>query len=324
MWIKKNDTVVIIKGDDRGARGRVLRVVRDKTGGGAGRVVVEGVNRVYRHVRRSQRNPQGGRLSVEMPVAQSNVALLCPGCGSATRIARGSWTTARRNAIARSAGNRSARSCRRSPRGSKRRKWKRMAKKSKEAPAEAKGPKKVPTPRLMERYFKEVVPNLRKKFSRTNVLSFPRLKKIVVNMGVGKAITEKKFIEEAVEAMKTIVGQKPVVTRSRLSIAGFKLREGQAVGCKVTLRGKRMYEFLDRLISLALPRVRDFRGLDPSGFDGHGNYSLGLTEQLVFPELNPDKFTNVQGMHVTIVTNSGSDDESRELLRAMGMPFRAA
>jgi large subunit ribosomal protein L5 len=198
------------------------------------------------------------------------------------------------------------------------------AKKSKEAAAESAGPKKVPTPRLMERYFKEVVPGLRTKFSRTNVLALPRLRKIVVNMGVGKAITEKKFIEEAVEAMKTIAGQKPVVTRSRLSIAGFKLREGQAVGCKVTLRGKRMYEFLDRLISLALPRVRDFRGLDPTGFDGHGNYSLGLTEQLVFPELNPDKFTNVQGMHVTIVTNSGSDGESRELLRAIGMPFRAA
>jgi large subunit ribosomal protein L5 len=195
---------------------------------------------------------------------------------------------------------------------------------SKEGAAEGKGPKKVPTPRLMERYFKEIVPGLCNKFERKNVLSLPRLKKVVINMGVGKAITEKKFIEEAVEAMKTIAGQKPVVTRSRQSIAGFKLREGQAVGCKVTLRGKRMYEFLDRLISLALPRVRDFRGLSPDGFDGHGNYSLGLTEQLVFPELNPDKFTSVQGMHVTIVTNSGNDDESRELLRAIGMPFRQA
>ena len=198
------------------------------------------------------------------------------------------------------------------------------AKKSKEAAAETKGPKKVPTPRLMERYFKEIVPALSAKFGRNNILSLPRLRKIVINMGVGKAITEKKFIEEAVEAMKTIAGQKPVVTRARLSVAGFKLREGQAVGCKVTLRGKRMYEFLDRLISLALPRVRDFRGLNPDGFDGNGNYSLGLTEQLVFPELNPDKFTNVQGMHVTLVTNSGSDDESRELLRAIGMPLRQA
>jgi large subunit ribosomal protein L5 len=196
------------------------------------------------------------------------------------------------------------------------------AKKSKEAAAETKGPKKIPTPRLMERYFKEIVPALTSKFGRNNILSLPRLKKIVINMGVGRAITEKKFIEEAVEAMKTIAGQKPVVTRARQSIAGFKLREGQAVGCKVTLRGKRMYEFLDRLISLAIPRVRDFRGLNPDGFDGNGNYSLGLTEQLVFPELNPDKFTNVQGMHVTIVTNCGNDDESRELLRAIGMPLR--
>jgi large subunit ribosomal protein L5 len=198
------------------------------------------------------------------------------------------------------------------------------AKKSKEAAAETKGPKKVPTPRLMERYFKEIVPALTAKFGRNNILSMPRLRKIVINMGVGKAINEKKFIEEAVEAMKTIAGQKPVVTRARLSVAGFKLREGQAVGCKVTLRGKRMYEFLDRLIALALPRVRDFRGLNPDGFDGNGNYSLGLTEQLVFPELNPDKFTNVQGMHVTLVTNSGNDAESRELLRAIGMPLRQA
>src|SRR6516225_11162655 len=194
-----------------------------------------------------------------------------------------------------------------------------MAKKtkaeSKEGAAEGKGPKKVPAPRLMERYFKEIVPGLCSRFDRKNVLSLPRLKKVVVNMGVGKAITEKKFIEEAVEAMKTIAGQKPVVTRSRQSIAGFKLREGQAVGCKVTLRGKRMYEFLDRLISLALPRVRDFRGLSPNGFDGRGNFSLGLSEQLVFPELNPDKYTRTQGMNITIVVSGHSDEESRELLR---------
>lgn len=198
------------------------------------------------------------------------------------------------------------------------------AKKAKEAAPESKEPKKVPTPRLMERYNKEVLPALAEKFGRKNRLSMPRLKKIVINMGVGKAISEKKYLEEAVEAMKIIAGQKPVITRARLSVAGFKLREEQAIGCKVTLRGKRMYEFLDRLVALALPRVRDFRGLDPTGFDGNGNYSLGLTEQLVFPELNPDKFTNVQGMNVTLVTNCGNDDESRELLRAMGMPLRAA
>ncbi|NUQ63755.1 MAG: 50S ribosomal protein L5 [Pirellulales bacterium] len=179
------------------------------------------------------------------------------------------------------------------------------------------------TARLQERYQKEILPALEKRLARTNRLSLPRILKVVVNMGVGSAIGEKKHMEEAVDAMTLITGQKPVVRRARLSIAGFRLREGMAVGCKVTLRGRRMYEFLDRLISLAIPRVRDFRGLDPNGFDGHGNYSLGLSEQLVFPELNPDKFTRPQGMNVTIVTSADSDDEARELLRQFGMPFRS-
>ena len=152
----------------------------------------------------------------------------------------------------------------------------------------------------------------------------PRLQKIVINMGVGKAISEKKYMEEAVDALKQIAGQKPVITLSRKSIANFKLRESMAIGCKVTLRGKRMWEFLDRLISLALPRVRDFRGLAPDAFDGRGNYNLGLTEQMVFPELNPDKFSIPQGMNITLVTTAESDDEARELLRRLGMPLRAA
>jgi large subunit ribosomal protein L5 len=143
-------------------------------------------------------------------------------------------------------------------------------------------------------------------------------------MGVGSAIGEKKHLEEAVSALTLIAGQKPVVTLGRKSIAGFRLREGMAIGCKVTLRGWRMYEFLDRLISIALPRVRDFRGLNPNAFDGHGNYSLGLSEQLVFPELNPDKYTHVQGMNVTLVSTTDEDDEARELLRKLGMPLRAA
>jgi large subunit ribosomal protein L5 len=178
------------------------------------------------------------------------------------------------------------------------------------------------TPRLLERYQKEVLPAMEKEFSRTNRLSLPRLEKIVVNMGVGSASSEKKHLEEAVEALTQIAGQKPVVTLARKSVAGFHLREGMPIGCMVTLRGGRMFEFLDRLISLALPRVRDFRGLNPNGFDGHGNYSLGLSEQLVFPELNPDKFTRPQGMNITIVTSAVSDAEARELLRGMGMPFR--
>ena len=181
----------------------------------------------------------------------------------------------------------------------------------------------APTPRLLERYDQEIRGTLATKLGRANRLALPRLEKIVVSMGVGSAISEKKHLEDAVAAMAQISGQKPMITRSRIAIANFRLREGLAIGCKVTLRGVRMYEFLDRLISLALPRVRDFRGLNPEAFDGHGNYSLGLTEQLVFPELNPDKFTRAQGMNVTIViTGSRGDDESRELLRAFGMPFK--
>ncbi|HZZ73679.1 MAG TPA: 50S ribosomal protein L5 [Pirellulales bacterium] len=177
-------------------------------------------------------------------------------------------------------------------------------------------------PRLMKQYQEQVLPALAKKLNRQNILSLPRLKKIVINMGVGDATAEKKHLEEAVAALTQIGGQKPQITKARIAIANFRLREGMNIGCKVTLRGYRMYEFLDRLISLALPRVRDFRGLNPNGFDGKGNYSLGLSEQLVFPELNPDKYTRPQGMNITVVISGNSNDESRELLRALGMPFK--
>ena len=177
-------------------------------------------------------------------------------------------------------------------------------------------------PRLQEKYEQEILPALREQLQRSNRLALPRLEKIVVNMGVGDSIADKKNLEMAVDALTQITGQKPVVTKARKSIAGFRLREGMQIGCKVTLRRQRMYEFLDRLIALALPRVRDFRGVSETAFDGHGNYSLGLTEQLVFPELNPDKFTKIQGMNITLVTSTDSDDESRELLRLFGMPFR--
>jgi len=178
-------------------------------------------------------------------------------------------------------------------------------------------------PRLQAQYEQKVRPALEKSSGRANRLAIPRLEKIVVNMGVGAAISEKKYLEEAVDALSTICGQKPVVTLGRKSIANFRLREGMAIGCKVTLRGRRMYEFLDRLISLALPRVRDFRGLNAAGFDGHGNYNLGLSEQMVFPELNPDKFTRTQGMNITIVTTAKTDAEGFELLQGLGMPFRS-
>ncbi len=178
-------------------------------------------------------------------------------------------------------------------------------------------------PRMQEKYEQEIVGNLAKELGRDNRLSLPRLQKIVINMGVGSAITEKKHLEEAVAALTQLSGQRPATTRARLSVAGFRLREGMPIGCRVTLRSARMYEFLDRLISLALPRVRDFRGLNPKAFDGNGNYSLGLSEQLVFPELNPDRYTRPQGMNITLVISGSSDSESRELLRGFGMPFRS-
>ncbi len=177
-------------------------------------------------------------------------------------------------------------------------------------------------PRLQERYEKEILPQLAEKLGRKNLLSLPKLEKIVVSMGVGSAISDKKHLEEALSAMTEITGQKPMVCKARKSVAAFKLREGYPIGCKVTLRGARMYEFLDRLISLALPRVRDFRGLKPKAFDSRGNYSLGLSEQLVFPELNPDKYIRVQGMNIALCSSTDSDDEARELLRGFGMPFQ--
>src|ERR687888_2648011 len=176
--------------------------------------------------------------------------------------------------------------------------------------------------RLQERYKKEILPQLKKKLGRDNELSLPRLQKIVVNMGVGKALQDKNRLEQAADQLGQITGQKPQVTKAKKAVSGFRLREGNEIGCRVTLRGKRMYEFLDRLISIALPRIRDFRGVNPKSFDGHGNYSLGLSEQGVFPEIDPDKVTFVQGMDVTFVTTTTNDDEARELLRGFGMPFR--
>lgn len=176
--------------------------------------------------------------------------------------------------------------------------------------------------RLQVVYLEQIRPALAKKLGRDNPMSLPKLEKIVVNMGVGSAKEDKKHLEDAADAMTQITGQKAVITRARQSIAGFKLREGQAIGCKVTLRGARMYEFFDRLLNLALPRVRDFRGVSPKAFDGKGNYSLGLTEYLVFPELNPDKFTRSQGMNIVFVTSTDKDEEGRELLKLFGMPFR--
>ncbi len=176
--------------------------------------------------------------------------------------------------------------------------------------------------RIKDNYNKAVVPALMKKFGYQNQMQVPRLDKVVINMGLGAAVQNIKIIDNAVGEMTAITGQKPVVTKAKKSIANFKIRAGVPIGCMVTLRRSRMYEFLDRFFNIALPRVRDFRGLSPKGFDGRGNYSLGLKEQIIFPEIHYDKVERVQGMNITIATTARTDEEAKELLRLLGMPFR--
>ena len=179
-----------------------------------------------------------------------------------------------------------------------------------------------PFPRLRKHYDDKVVPELKKRFSYSNQMQVPRLEKIVLNMGVGEATQNPKLLESALAELTQIAGQKPAVRRSKKSIANFKLREGQAIGCAVTLRGNRMYEFYDRLVNVALPRVRDFRGVPARSFDGRGNYTMGITEQIIFPEIDYDRVEKIRGMDITIVTSARTDEEGRELLRLMNLPFR--
>jgi len=176
--------------------------------------------------------------------------------------------------------------------------------------------------RLKELYKEVVVPEMMKRFGYKNPLQVPRIEKVVINMGLGAAVQNIKIIDNAIEELSAITGQRPVVTRAKRSVAAFKLRAGMPIGCMVTLRRERMYEFLDRLFNVALPRVRDFRGLNPKGFDGRGNYTIGIREQIIFPEINYDKVERIQGMNITIVTNAKTDEEAREMLKLLGMPFR--
>ncbi|HEY1127556.1 MAG TPA: 50S ribosomal protein L5 [Actinomycetota bacterium] len=179
-------------------------------------------------------------------------------------------------------------------------------------------------PRLKVRYREEVLPRLRQELGYANAMEVPRLQKVVINMGVGDALKDARMLEAATQDLAVIAGQRPVVTKARKSIAGFKLREGMSIGAKVTLRGDRMWEFVDRLITVAIPRIRDFRGLSRRSFDGHGNYTLGLTEQLIFPEVDYDKVVKVRGMDITVATTAKTDDEGRALLIALGFPFEGA
>ena len=176
--------------------------------------------------------------------------------------------------------------------------------------------------RLLEEYNKRIVPELQQTLGRKNIHSIPKLLKIVVSMGVGEAVNDRKRLDQAADQLTQLAGQKSQICKAKKSVSGFRLREGQPIGCRVTLRGKRMYDFLDRLITLVLPRVRDFRGISPKGFDGRGNYNYGLNEQLVFPEIDPETVTNTQGMNITFVTTADTNDEGRALLKAFGMPFK--
>jgi len=178
--------------------------------------------------------------------------------------------------------------------------------------------------RLKDKYKNEVVSAMMQKFGYKNIMQVPKLEKVVLSMGVGEAIQNSKAMDAAVNDLMTISGQRPVVTKAKKSIAAFKLRQGMSIGCKVTLRGERMYDFVDKLFNVALPRVRDFRGVSPNSFDGRGNYSLGIREQLIFPEIEYDKIDKIRGMDIIFVTTARTDEEARELLRLLGMPFRAA
>jgi len=176
-------------------------------------------------------------------------------------------------------------------------------------------------PRLLHRYRGEIVPRLMRELGYGNPMQVPRMDRVVVNMGVGDSLKDGKMLDAALEDLQVITGQRPIVTKARKSIAGFKLREGMAIGAKVTLRGDRMWEFLDRLLALAIPRIRDFRGLDTKSFDGHGNYTIGITEQLIFPEVDYDKVLKIRGMDITVVTTAKNDEDGLALLRALGFPF---
>ena len=299
LHVRKGDTVQVISGKDRGLTGKVIEVYPDSD-----RVIVEGVNRIKKHTRVGQNArgaKTGGIVTTEAPVHVSNVMVVDPEDGRPTRIGY------RKEKVEKRRPDGSTYESERSVRISKR-------------TGDLGWP---PKPRRTEgSYREEIVPGLQSEFGYSNIMQVP-ITKVVVNMGVGKP-HDSKLIEGAIRDLTEITGQKPQITKARKSIAQFKLREGQPIGAHVTLRGDRMWEFLDRLLSIALPRIRDFRGLSPKQFDGNGNYTFGLSEQSVFHEIDQDKIDRTRGMDITVVTTATNDDEGRALLRLLGFPFKEA
>ncbi len=290
--VRRNDTVEITTGKDRGKRGEVRRVLVKEQ-----RLVVSGINLVKRH--RRQRNPQEPSAIIEMeaPLHVSNVKVVCPLVLG--RRARGLQVPGRR------------------PQGAQLQELQRGDR----LMAETETTQTKPIPALKQRYRDEVVPTLTREFGYTNPMQVPTLSKVSLNIGLGEALTNGRAIESAQADLATITGQRPVVNRAKKAISNFKLREGNPIGVSLTLRGDRMWEFVDRLMNVALPRVRDFRGVNGNAFDGRGNYALGLTEQLIFPEISFDQVERVRGMQINIITTAQNDEEGKRLIELLGMPY---
>ena len=289
--IKKGDTVYVNAGNDKGKTGRVLEMITDKN-----RAIVEGINMVSKHTKPNPKHPQGGIIKQEAAIHVSNLQLVDPVKGGPTRIGR-KFVDGRGDQI--------------------------MAK-TKKNTAEAAVTAAVPAgyvPTLKKVYKDEIVPKLMKEFSYTTVMQVPKLVKITINQGIGDATADKKLVEVAQQELTAITGQKAVATHSRKDISNFKLRKGMPIGVKVTLRATRMYEFLERLIRISLPRIRDFNGISEK-MDGKGNYTLGIKEQIIFPEIDIDKITKILGMEITFVTTARTDEEAHALLREFGLPFK--
>ena len=283
--IKKGDTVYVNAGNDKGKTGRVLEMITDKD-----RAIVEGVNMVSKHTKPNPKHPQGGIIKQEAAIHVSNLQLVDPVKGGPTRIGRGDQIMA----------------------------------KTKKNTAEAAVTAAVPAgyvPTLKKVYKDEIVPKLMKEFSYTTVMQVPKLVKITINQGIGDATGDKKLVETAQQELTAIAGQKAVATHSRKDISNFKLRKGMPIGVKVTLRATKMYEFLERLIRISLPRIRDFNGISEK-MDGKGNYTLGIKEQIIFPEIDIDKISKILGMEITFVTTARTDEEAHALLREFGLPFK--
>ena len=282
MKLKKGDLVKVITGKDKDKEGKILTVNKKNH-----TALVEGINMMTKHTKPSAANQNGGIIHKEAPIDLSNLMYVDKN-GKPTRIGF-TMQGDKKVRIAKSTG-------------------------------EVRRPKKLS--RYKEMYSNEVVAAMVKKFGYKNTLQVPKLDKIVINMGIGEAKENAKILEAAMKDLEIISGQKPIITKAKNSIANFKIRQGMPIGCKVTLRGEKMYEFLDRLVNLALPRVRDFRGVNPNSFDGRGNYALGIREQIIFPEIEFDKVDKVRGMDIIFVTTAKTDEEARELLALFNMPFQ--